>query len=69
MLVRGTRSGEVAEVLETDDATVECAYCAADVPARDAAAVPPKDEDEAWVKLRNVHHRGCEWVATRAHRL
>lgn len=49
--------------------TVPCAYCRADVRGCGDCAAPPAEDDEAWTELAAEHAPGCEWVATRAHRL
>lgn len=44
----------------------ECAYCSADV--EQIEPVPGPEDDAAWRAQAMEHHRGCEWVTTRAHR-
>lgn len=48
-------------------AEVECAYCGAT--HTPPATVPALDDDAAWEALAEEHGEGCEWIATRAHRL
>ena len=44
----------------------ECTYCgASDTPE----SVPASWDNEAWRELATYHQIGCEWVATRAHRI
>ncbi len=46
---------------------VECLYCGATVHERE---IPPAvDDDNGWTQEAEQHAEGCEWVATRAHRL
>lgn len=52
-----------------DAATHECDYCSAWLTSDPNSPVAAIGDDEAWERLARVHHRGCEWVATRAHRL
>jgi ferredoxin len=54
-----------------------CAYCGTcigDSPASDDPAAwpernPPVGDDAAWARIAAAHRPGCEWVATRAHRV
>jgi hypothetical protein len=49
---------------------VECAYCGITVPGcPDCPNAPPADDDDAWAELAEHHADGCEWIATRAHRI
>lgn len=43
-----------------------CIYCGAAGTTPDAAQV---FDHESWHDLAREHHRGCEWIATRAHQL
>lgn len=48
------------------EAADECAYCGCLVVGD--APVPATDDDAGWEDLKGDHARGCEWIATRAHR-
>lgn len=47
----------------------ECLYCNAELTADQDAPVPAISDDEGWGLLAEEHHAGCEWIATRAHRV
>jgi hypothetical protein len=47
----------------------QCAYCHIDLPAEDRLTVPSPSDDAEWERLAPQHGPGCEWVATRAHRI
>lgn len=51
------------------EASVECGYCGAAIPLADHETVPAGDDDDEWARLAPEHHRGCEWIDTRAHRV
>lgn len=44
-----------------------CAYCEQLV--ADRTVVPEPADDDTWETLSREHYDGCEWIATRAHRL
>ena len=48
---------------------VTCAYCGEHVEDRTTEPVPLLGDDHGWVMLARQHAPGCEWIATRAHRL
>lgn len=52
---------------DADSAEAECAYCGAT--HTPSAEVPALHDDAAWTALAAEHGTGCEWIATRAHRL
>jgi hypothetical protein len=43
----------------------ECAYCGAEVPIEDAAALPAADDATEWDRLSLHHYDQCEWIKTR----
>lgn len=45
----------------------ECIYCGATHAA--LAEVPALGDDATWTRLAKEHGDGCEWIATRAHRV
>jgi hypothetical protein len=59
---------DVAEHLADNPVGETCGYCGIEVATDhvDAAAV---DDDETWELIAAEHAAGCEWVATRAHRI
>lgn len=46
--------------------TIECVYCGSSTPE---VPVPAVGDDAAWAALAAEHADGCEWIATRAHRV
>jgi hypothetical protein len=53
----------------TNDPGNLCIYCDQEIPLEKATEVPSPSDDAAWERLAEDHAPGCEWIATRAHRL
>ena len=48
----------------------ECLYCGSEFPAHiENYGVPAILDNDAWEDLAKRHHKGCEWIATRAFRV
>ena len=51
---------------------IECMYCSQEMKESeclgDGEQVPGPGADEFWEAQARIHHEGCEWVETRAHR-
>lgn len=52
-----------------DEQPVDCACCDREIPEADRSTVPGPGDDAGWDRLAGQHAPGCEWIATRAHRL
>jgi len=51
-----------------NDGYYTCVYCGVEIDGGEPDP-PDVDDDESWAELAKVHADGCEWVATRAHRM
>jgi hypothetical protein len=52
-----------------DEQPVTCICCDMEIPEADRLTVPSPGDDLEWGRLAEQHAPGCEWIATRAHRL